>query len=203
MPPWERGPEWGVVGGGLGYPVPDVHGAVLLGVALLGKRFMRRRARRRWVRGGERLGGPLAGDVMTPQPFLAPGWWTVQELVERLLGPEGPRHRLFPVVDLDGRLVGRLHLAELAAIEPRERATTSVAAVARPVPAELVVECDEPLERVVRRPHCPGRDIVVEHDGRVVGLIAVADLQRAAELQALRSEAAAHRVPWNGSIGWE
>jgi hypothetical protein len=36
-----------------------------------------------------------------------------------------------------------------------------------------------------------------------VGLIAVSDLQRAAELDALRSDAAGHRVPWNGSIGWE
>jgi CBS-domain-containing membrane protein len=161
------------------------------------------RGRTRRTLATERLGGLRAADVMMPRPYLAPGWWTVQALVERLLGPDGPRYRVFPVVDLDGRLVGRLHLAEIAAIDPHARLTTTVAEVARPVPAELVVDHDMPLERVLRRPHCPGRDLVVEHDGRVVGLIAVSDLQRAAELEALRSDAAGHRVPWNGSIGWE
>jgi CBS domain-containing protein len=166
-------------------------------------RRLRWRGRTRLPPATERLSGLRAGDVMTPRPYLAPGWWTVQGLVEQLLGPDGPRHRVFPVVDFDGRLVGRLHLAEIAAIDPPARPTTTVAEVARPVPAELVVDHDMPLERVLRRPHCPGRDLVVEHDGRVVGLIAVADLQRAAELEALRSDPAAHRVPWNESIGWE
>ena len=150
-----------------------------------------------------RLGGLCAGDVMTPRPYLAPGWWTVQALVEQLLGTDGPRHRAFPVVDFHGRLVGRLHLAEIAAIDPDARRTTTVADVARPVPPELVVDADMPLERVLRRPHCPGRDIVVQHKGRVVGLIATTDLQRAAELEALRSGTTGHRVPWNESIGWE
>jgi CBS-domain-containing membrane protein len=166
-------------------------------------RRSRWRGRTRRTRAIERLGDLRAGDVMMPRPYLAPGWWTVQALVDQLLGPEGPRHRAFPVVDLDGRLVGRLHLAEIAAIDPQERLRTTVAEVARPVPAQLVVDRDMPLERVLRRPHCPGRDLVVEHGGRVVGLIAVSDLQRAAELDALRSDAAGHRVPWNGSIGWE
>lgn len=175
---------------------------MLLGVVLLGKRFMRGP---RWRRRTRRVPATelLAGDVMTPRPYLAPGWWTVQALVEQLLGPEGPRRRAFPVVDLDGRLVGLLHLAELAAIDPHARSTTTVADVARPVPPALVVDHDTPLERVLHRPHCPGRDLVVQHDGRVVGLIAVSDLQRAAELAALRSDAAGRRVPWNGSIGWE
>jgi hypothetical protein len=37
----------------------------------------------------------------------------------------------------------------------------------------------------------------------VVGLIATTDLQRAAELQAVQSDATSRRVPWNGSFGWE
>jgi CBS-domain-containing membrane protein len=150
-----------------------------------------------------RLGGLVAADVMTPRPYLAPGWWTVQALVEQLLGPDGPRLRAFPVVDVQGRLVGRLHLAEIAAINPDARPKTTVADVARPVPPELVVDAAMPLEDVLRRPHGPCRDIVVQHEGRVAGIIANTDLQRAAELAALRSDACGHHVPWNGSIGWE
>lgn len=175
-------------------------GAALLRIVLPGTG--RSRARARATLAG-RLGGYIAADVMTPRPYLAPGWWTVQALVEHLLDPDGPRHRAFPVVDVHGRLVGRLHLAEIAAIDPDIRPTTTVADVARPVPAELVVDRDMPLDHVLRRPHCRGRDIVVEHDGRVVGIIAMTDLQRTAELEALRSDAYGHGVPWNGSIGWE
>jgi hypothetical protein len=150
-----------------------------------------------------RLDGLVAADVMTPRPYLAPGWWTVQALVEHLLGPEGPRYRMFPVVDVHGRLLGRLHLAELAAIDRDARPATTVADVARPVPPELVVDAGMPLEQVLRRPHGPCREIVVQHGGRVVGVIATTDLQRAAELATLRSDASDHNVPWNGSIGWE
>ncbi len=151
----------------------------------------------------ERLGGFTAADVMTPRPYLAPGWWTVQALVEHLLGPNGPRHRAFPVVDVHGRLLGRLRLAEIAGIHPDARATTTVADVARPVPPELVVDSGMPLEQVLRRPHGPCREIVVQREGRVVGIIATTDLQRAGELAALRSGISVHDVPWNGSIGWE
>lgn len=162
----------------------------------------------RWrARTRRALAGPLEGlsarDVMTPRPYLAHGWWTVQALVRQLLGVDGPRHRAFPVVDFHGQLVGRLHLAEIAAIDPDARRTTTVAEIARPVPADLVVDVDMPLERVLRRPHGPGRDIVVQHDGRVVGIITMTDLQRTAELAALRSDVTTHRMPWNGSIGWE
>ena len=173
-------------------------GAALLRTVLPGTR--RSRARERLA---GRLGGLVAADVMTPRPYLAPGWWTVQALVEHLLGPDAPRRRAFPVVDAHGRLVGRLHLAELAVIDPEARPTTTVADVARPVPAALVVDREMPLDQVLRRPRCRGRDIVVEHGGRVVGIIAGTDLQRAAELEALRSDVSGHGVPWNGSIGWE
>jgi CBS domain-containing protein len=135
----------------------------------------------------ERLQGLRAADVMAREPALAEGWWTVQTLIDRLLGPDGPRHRVFPVIDFSGRPVGVLRLTDLAAVDPAARFTTTVQAVARPLPAEHRLDAETPLEQVLERPIAPGRDVlVVEQDGRVVGVITSSDLQRTVELRALR-----------------
>ncbi|WP_214370533.1 site-2 protease family protein [Pseudonocardia sp. H11422] len=136
-----------------------------------------------------RVEGLRAGDVMTREPHVAPGWWTVQAFVDLLLGEEGPRHRVFPVVDLEGRAIGVVRLADLAEIGPAARRNIPVRQVARPHPADLVLGPDAPLGQVLDRPLVAGRDLVlVEQDGRVVGIITPADLARTVELGALRTE---------------
>jgi hypothetical protein len=95
-------------------------------------------------------------------------------------------------------------LAEIAVTDPAARPTTTVGEVDRPAPTELVVDVDTPLGQVLRRLPGSGRGIVViRHDGRVAGRVAVTDLRCVAGPEALRSGSARHRVPWNGSIGWE
>lgn len=147
----------------------------------------------------ERLRGVRAGDVMTRDPRVARGWWTVAMFLEHMLAPDGPRCRVFPVVDFERRLVGVLHLGGLAAVAPTARAATTLREVARPHPGELVVTPDTLLERVLERPLVPGRDlVVVEQDGRVVGVLTTSDLQRIVELRALTVEDGGRRTPRSG-----
>lgn len=148
-----------------------------------------------------RLAGLRAGDVMTRDPHLAPGWWTVQALIDQLLMPGSPRQGSFPVIDFDGRPRGIVRLRDLAAVDPAARITRPVRDVARPLPADLVVEATDPLEGLLERPLGRDRDVVVQRAGRVVGVITPADLQLTAELRALRADDPAWRPRRRGPGG--
>jgi len=147
----------------------------------------------------DRLAGLHAEDVMTRDPYLAAGWWTVQAFVDQLLGLYGPRQAVFPVVDFTGRPGGVLRLADLAAVNPDARLSRTVRDVARPLPADLVVDAAEPLDKLLEGHLGPGRDVVVvQRDGRVVGMITPGDIQRIVELRALR---VADSAPQRGNPG--
>jgi Zn-dependent protease len=133
-----------------------------------------------------RLEGLTAGDAMTREPAVAADWWTVQALVDRMLGPDAPRHRVLPVVDFSGRPVGVLRLADLAAVPPGERLTTTVRRVARPIPQEFVLEAATPVAQALERIPVHGVALVAGVDGRLAGVITGTDLERTVELQALR-----------------
>ncbi|HXT46211.1 MAG TPA: hypothetical protein VN748_19200 [Pseudonocardiaceae bacterium] len=53
-----------------------------------------------------RLAGLRVADVMSAPPAVTSGWWTVQALIDHLLGESGRHYRQFPLVDIDGRLAG-------------------------------------------------------------------------------------------------
>jgi Zn-dependent protease len=136
-----------------------------------------------------RLKGQRVADVMTPAPSSAPGWWTVQALVDHLLGPEGPRHRVLPVIDFTGCPTGLLRLTDLAAVDPAVRPVTPVRAVAHPLAAEQLIDSDAPLDQVLDRGLTPGGDpLIIQRQGHLVGVITASDLQRAVELSALRAD---------------
>jgi CBS-domain-containing membrane protein len=96
---------------------------------------------------------------------------------------------VFPVVDVQRRAVALIGLAELAAVDPAARAETTLQRVARAIPSGLVVGPADALTDVLTRPLVAGRDLlVVEQDGRVVGVVTAEDLVAAVELRALRVE---------------
>lgn len=123
------------------------------------------------------LAGLAVRDAMTPTPAVAPGWWTVQALVEHLAGPEGAHHRTFPVVEFSGHPIGVIGLADLVAVPADDRTHTAVRDLVRTPP--LILAPTDPLERVLERPPRSGRDlVVVADDDRVTGVISAEDLER-------------------------
>jgi Zn-dependent protease len=135
----------------------------------------------------ERLAGLVAADVMRREPYVAPGWWTVGALVDQLLGPAAPPVEVFPVVDFQGRPIGWLTLADLAATPLDARPATAVRDVVRPLRPDGVVGVDTPAVEVLRRLAEPAGLVVTQPDGRAVGVIGADDVRRAVELQALRT----------------
>lgn len=134
-----------------------------------------------------RLAGLVAADVMRRKPYLASGWWTVDALVEQLVGPGGPPAPEFPVVDFHGKPIGWLALADLVTVPADARSATAVRDVARPLRPDGVLGIDTPADEILRRSIGPAGLVVVQPDGRVVGLIGIDDLRRAVELQGLRA----------------
>jgi CBS domain-containing protein len=137
-----------------------------------------------------RLAGLRVADVMSAPPVVAPGWWTVQAFIDRLLGESGRRYRQFPVVDIEGRLAGVVSIADLTRCPPADRRNTPVRQLAHPLSDELVLTPDLPLEQVLRTRPVAGSGALaaVVADGQVVGVLTGTDLARAVEIRALHNE---------------
>lgn len=135
----------------------------------------------------EHLAGMRVRDVMSPDPVVVAGWWTVRTLIDWFI-EHAPRHRIFPVVDFDGRPVGVIGLAALARVPEDLRMTTRVQDAGRPIAQVSTVAPDVALADLLSVPvFRPGREVtLVLEGGRLVGLLTAGDFARAMELSALR-----------------
>lgn len=90
-------------------------------------------------------------------------------------------------MDIDGRLTGLVSVIDLTRCPPAERRNTQMRQLARPLPDELVLAPDAPLEQVLRHAPIAGGDfaVVVAND-QVLGVLTVSDITRAVEIGALR-----------------
>lgn len=128
------------------------------------------------------------GEIMTPDPVTAPGWFTVRAFLDQAATA---RFRTYPVVAFDGRPVGVVSLALLAKVPEQARVSTRVEdACARP-PACLVAGPETPLKAVLGRiGGRPGQDLaLVVSDGALVGVVTPGDIARTLELAMLGAEA--------------
>jgi Zn-dependent protease/CBS domain-containing protein len=135
-----------------------------------------------------RLAGLRVADVMSAAPVVASGWWTVQTFIDHLLDEFGRRYRQFPVIDVDGQLAGVVSIADLTRCPPADRRNTPVRQLARPLPGELVLTPDMPLEQVLQRAPIVGGGalaVVIAKD-RVVGVLTGTDIARAVDIGALQ-----------------
>lgn len=130
--------------------------------------------------------GMCVADAMTPQPRTAPGWISVEDFIQRYL--LGDRHSAYPVVDHHGSIVGLVALRQLRDVAPDQRARTSVGEIAVPLGEVPTANPGEPLNVLLQRMTPVGarsRALVVDDEGRVVGIVTSGDLARLIEIYQL------------------
>jgi CBS domain-containing protein len=156
----------------------------------------------------EHLQGLTVADAMTHRPQVAPGWWTVRAFADSLheshqRDAAAPRHRAFPVVDMNGRPIGVIRMVDLARVGSADPRSMTVKQLALPCPDDMLVTADEPLERVAENRYllAGGLLVVRRPDGDLAGVLSSADLGAAATLGVLRPREP--RGPEIGSLdGW-
>jgi CBS domain-containing protein len=134
----------------------------------------------------ETLHGITVGQVMSSQPvtadpnepldqFIARGIWTRQ-------------HSTYPLVDASGRLLGLATLNRIRAVPAERRSSTTLLDIACRPDDVPIASADEPLVALMPRmaDRADGRAVVVDDDGRVIGIVSPRDISRALELRDLR-----------------
>jgi Zn-dependent protease/CBS domain-containing protein len=128
------------------------------------------------------LEGHVVADLMAAEPVAGYDGQTIDVFVAKVAAAS--RHRVFPVIDLDRRVVGIVHLADLVQVPAELRDTRRLRELVRPTalvaPADPAIEAAKALGPL--RPLVP-----VVQDGHLVGVVSLGDLNRAVELAALRS----------------
>lgn len=127
----------------------------------------------------ERLGGLLVEDVMVRSPAVGAQWWTVTRLLASLdAGQAG--QAVFPVVDIDGRAVGGVTIADLERVGRGHADEVRLADVLKRRPAVLIVSGKAPLSELILPMHLRGHvAVVIDDNARPVGVVAEEHLVRA------------------------
>ncbi|GAA4992738.1 site-2 protease family protein [Actinopolymorpha pittospori] len=131
----------------------------------------------------DRLAGVRLRDVMSPAPPSAPEWWTAETFLDRMARAD--RHRAFPVVDMDGRPIRVVTLADLVRLAPGMRAHTRLAELGRPVRQDSVADPADLLTELPASawPSSSDRSLLFVADAnRLVGMLTAKDVSRAIEL---------------------
>ncbi|MGW0512861.1 site-2 protease family protein [Streptomyces olivaceoviridis] len=125
------------------------------------------------------LGGIPVRRVMTPNPVTVPDAATLADFVAQ--GPFGHyRHSAFPVLAADGSVTGLLTVRRVEMTPAHARASTTVREAMRPLGDVVIAAPDEPvLDLLPRLEASPVRRAVVLDEGRLVGILTVADITRA------------------------
>jgi Zn-dependent protease/predicted transcriptional regulator len=133
----------------------------------------------------ERLGGLTAADVMERAPLLCPLWWNVGTFLDAL-DPEHAVQPAFPLIDTEGRAVGAVTIDDLERAARSGRRDVRVIDVPSRRPGVPLVPADMPLPSVLLAIHLRGHvAVVVDPDGRPVGVIEETAIARATRLTQL------------------
>jgi Zn-dependent protease/CBS domain-containing protein len=141
----------------------------------------------RYVLVRDALGGLRVGDLMVRHPVsIAPGL-TLGRFMDEVVWTE--RHTTYPVVDADGRPVGLLPFRCVAQVPRSEWDSRDVSGCMLPLDRVPTLRPERELTDAL--PELggdgagdgagAGRALVVDRDGRLVGLLSVTDVMRALE----------------------
>lgn len=131
------------------------------------------------------LRGMSVADVMSPGPQVVDPDVTIASFIDEFA--HTGRHSTYPVVGWSGELEGLMSLRRAAQVPVGERPLTRIRDVMLgrdETPA--LSRNDDIAVAVASMQEGPGRGVVVEN-GRVVGVVSMADVARALELESVRS----------------
>ena len=140
----------------------------------------------RQARIGSALRGIRVADVMTPQPQTASADLTVGDFVDHYLFAY--RHSALPLTE-DGRPVGLVTLDRVRGVPADRRASTTLAEVACRADELVLATPGEQLNDLLPRlSECAdGRALVVDDEGRLIGIVSPSDISRAVQRSTLRA----------------
>lgn len=130
------------------------------------------------------LAGVRVGDVMTAPAACGSSSQSVADFVATVARRHP--HRVFPVLDPDGRLVGLVSLTRLAKVPSTDRQRTRLGDVSAPVDRTCVLDPAVPLTDAAPAVLAGGHRLVpVVANGRLAGVVTPGDVARATELAEL------------------
>ncbi|MBX6750797.1 MAG: site-2 protease family protein [Micromonosporaceae bacterium] len=129
------------------------------------------------------LEGRSVRDIMTADPVYGLDNQTVDAFVADTAARHP--HAMYPVVDVDRRLVGVVRLADLARVPESGRAQVPLRAVATPTPEVPDIAATEPASTAARTlsPSTPLLPVTENH--RLVGVVSAGDIANAMALATL------------------
>ncbi|HUY22475.1 MAG TPA: site-2 protease family protein [Acidimicrobiales bacterium] len=175
---------FGIVLMGLGIVEFAMGAAVGLWPAFLGWfLFMAARAEETAAKERGGIEGASVGSVMIPHPPVVPAGTTVAELVAVHL--PWWHGTAAAVVGPTGWLAGVVTLAQVNAVAPDRRTTTTVGDIAVPIGAAPVGRPDEPMPDLLGRMYASGGRpaVVLDPDNRLAGIVTLDDVVRAGRRQ--------------------
>ncbi|MFI7453160.1 site-2 protease family protein [Nonomuraea sp. NPDC049714] len=157
---------------------------------------------------GTALYGVRVADAMTARPIVADPDETVDELIDRVVMRE--RLSTYPLVDAGGGFAGLVTLNRIREVAPARRASLRLRDIACPPDQVPRARPEEALTELLTRMSgsADGRAVVLDSDGRLVGLLTPTDISRmiqTAELHggnpALRTRGADLAGPYHDDHG--
>ncbi|HTI76335.1 MAG TPA: site-2 protease family protein [Mycobacterium sp.] len=138
-----------------------------------------------FVRTRASLAGLTVTDVMTAHPHTAPGWISVDDFIRDYL--LGDRHSSYPVERADGTISGLITLDQLRRIPAGQRATALLSDAAIPLEQVPTARPTEPVTALLERiePAARRRVVVMDDEGRVVGIVTANDIARLVDVRML------------------